>query len=749
MWVGPEGPGKMAGSSRDDSMAGLHQIEADIMLCERFLNMDARESQEASGAAGTGGGGRGGDSDRGPAASAGGPKPADGSKLSQQRRKEILDRLLAERSASKKGATASASQARPGPSGRREAGPAGGETREQLVQRLIAEKRMREARDEGGEAQQRAYGAAAPAAKHAAADPRSVRHAWAESSPDTDSLDNDPRMGLRSGKDVQKGVQYHTDTQSAAAQRRPRPASAPRQRMTSDGRVLGAQDSNDSSDTASNRGRTPRDGSSRPQSARSGSVPRERPGVTRPRSPNFSKAPNMHSKDRITRQMEAEMREQLTFKPQISQNPQREGEARYSGERVEYLAQSKKAVWEARERAKLQREEEEQKNMCSFKPKIAAKSRASPSKVPVEVRLLHTANNKQALRQRAKRHLEEQELISTCNGNTFRPKINEASRLLDRNSRPLHERVGQVQRDRQQKRHEAKLKLEQDADLTFKPAINDKSLRIAERVYSEMRVSGDLTERLLAQQHMSMDKRLSKLAAIEQERQQHERFQPQINRNSEKILEHSEKFAGKDFFDRQAETLERKMLLAHKSSLEEHSFKPEIGKAASMLAEELEGETTEDRLQRLAYRDKDHILSSRETIKEQYYSQFNFKPEINPISKELGQAHSIEELHKDSARKQRFEMLMRAKEQALDQECTFKPKVSKSYTRTTGYGDASFTSDNGLSQPSFNLVLPTLHALSLPPPPRPPSVPCACFDFLFAAVHRRQETAPRARGLGS
>ena len=69
---------------------------------------------------------------------------------------------------------------------------------------------------------------------------------------------------------------------------------------------------------------------------------------------------------------------------------------------------------------------------------------ASPSKVPVEVRLLNMAHNKQALRQRAKRHLEEQELIRTCNGNSFRPKINEASRLLDRSTVPLHERIGQV-----------------------------------------------------------------------------------------------------------------------------------------------------------------------------------------------------------------------------------------------------------------------------------------------------------------
>ena len=38
---------------------------------------------------------------------------------------------------------------------------------------------------------------------------------------------------------------------------------------------------------------------------------------------------------------------------------------------------------------------------------------------------------------------------------------------------------------------------------------------------------------------------MTKAAEIEQERAKDERFQPEINRNSEKILEHSDKFAGR------------------------------------------------------------------------------------------------------------------------------------------------------------------------------------------------------------
>lgn len=406
-------------AARDDSMAGLHQIEADIQLCERFLNMDARDSQEASKSAGSAGAS---------AAAAHGGGGGSSSNMSQQRRKEILDRLLAERSASKKasGGGDSANSFNKGPAKALSGGGWGGnwdsesqgsrtegggisksgtETREKLIQRLIAEKRERESRRQQGDS-------STDGDTHASELPtrrdRAVRQAWGNthqsvgrSSPDTDSLDSE---ALKSGK----GRQYHTDLQSAAAQRRPasgaRPASAPRQRMTAGGRLVGSQDSLDMESGYREVGTHGMH--SRPQSARDQrSLSKERASATtKPKSPNLSKAPNMHSKERITRQMEQEMREQLTFKPKISQYKYTDGEPKVLGERVEYLAKSKKAIWDARERAKIQREEEEQQRQCSFKPKLQTRTGSSPSKVPVEVRLLNTASNKQALRQRAKRY---------------------------------------------------------------------------------------------------------------------------------------------------------------------------------------------------------------------------------------------------------------------------------------------------------------------------------------------------------
>ncbi len=78
-------------------------------------------------------------------------------------------------------------------------------------------------------------------------------------------------------------------------------------------------------------------------------------------------------------------------------------------------------------------------------------------------------------------------------------------------------------------------------------------------------------------------------------------------------------------------------------------------------------------------------------IQEQYYAQFTFKPTINKISKQLGQSHSLEELYTDRGRKERIELLVRAANEAQEQECTFRPQ-------TRGHNLSRSTSD--LREPS-------------------------------------------------
>ena len=55
-------------------------------------------------------------------------------------------------------------------------------------------------------------------------------------------------------------------------------------------------------------------------------------------------------------------------------------------------------------------------------------------------------------------------------------------------------------------------------------------------------------------QEQSLAKRLNVAAEVEAERSEHEKFRPAINTNSDRILEQSDKFAGKDFYERQVRT---------------------------------------------------------------------------------------------------------------------------------------------------------------------------------------------------
>jgi hypothetical protein len=127
------------------------------------------------------------------------------------------------------------------------------------------------------------------------------------------------------------------------------------------------------------------------------------------------------------------------------------------------------------------------------------------------------------------------------------------------------------------------------------------------------------------------------------------------------------------------------------NSSEDCLFKPRIGANSEMLTQDRAQETLEERLERLAYRDRDQQVASRESVQEQYYSQFTFQPTINRISKQLGQSHSLEELYTDRKRKERLEQLVRAANEAQEQECTFRPQLR-------GHNFSKSTSD--LREPS-------------------------------------------------
>jgi hypothetical protein len=83
-------------------------------------------------------------------------------------------------------------------------------------------------------------------------------------------------------------------------------------------------------------------------------------------------------------------------------------------------------------------------------------------------------------RPRRERKLQEQaqQALAEC---TFTPRINDKSFELQA-YRPIHERLGEVLRQRHERMMRSKLRAEQeDVDASFRPRLNSRSLQMAER----------------------------------------------------------------------------------------------------------------------------------------------------------------------------------------------------------------------------------------------------------------------------
>lgn len=84
------------------------------------------------------------------------------------------------------------------------------------------------------------------------------------------------------------------------------------------------------------------------------------------------------------------------------------------------------------------------------------------------------------------------------------------------------------------------------------------------------------------------------------------------------------------------------------------TFVPHIGNASEILANSrqrrsLLSESTAERSTRLSQDDARRIRLQREAARDAYYAQFNYRPEINPISRSLGQASSIDVLSRSKS----------------------------------------------------------------------------------------------------
>ncbi|KAA0157251.1 hypothetical protein FNF27_04976 [Cafeteria roenbergensis] len=248
--------------------------------------------------------------------------------------------------------------------------------------------------------------------------------------------------------------------------------------------------------------------------------------------------------------------------------------------------------------------------------------------------------------------------------------------------RPLHERAYDMQRAKEEAMLRRRLEaMTSDDQLTFQPRI----LKRSEALVRRRRVgappdSADVSSRLFQEGGARQDR-------LRERRREHAEaeaasltFEPQVNATSAQLVAASERMQG-GFLERQREFVrekERRLELARDAEAEACTFKPATRGAGALLAmtrPELAGESERDRADRLATGDAERARKLKAAISDEYYSQFSFKPAINPLSRQLGRARSVEEHARDEERKLG---LQQAKDEAEREEmrrCTFQPSL--------------------------------------------------------------------------
>jgi hypothetical protein len=206
----------------------------------------------------------------------------------------------------------------------------------------------------------------------------------------------------------------------------------------------------------------------------------------------------------------------------------------------------------------------------------------------------------------------------------------------------------------------------------YKPKINSKSKEIVNRHTNRSFNGDDIHERLYRQ-------------GIKNLKKENYEYEPDLQECTftPNLVYSSIQGGGNidDFLERQKiydeikrERLEKKLSKSIDDNT--YTFKPEINLTSDIIIKadtNRANENTDERVNRLYKQNYDKIKTRKEQLESFYYSQYDFKPKINHISKIVGKEHSIEELATRNASKAKIK---RVAEDDIE-ECTFKPILNQ------------------------------------------------------------------------
>eukprot|EP00775_Hariotina_reticulata_P002305 gene2305-2613_t len=345
---------------------------------------------------------------------------------------------------------------------------------------------------------------------------------------------------------------------------------------------------------------------------------------------------------------------------------------------------------------------------CSFAPRTGRgpqNRQLGHQGLPAAERLYMAHAERQA---KLERKVAEQQAgqIQDC---TFRPHVNSASiarHLGQYEYVPLHQRIGDVVRSKNEKlaQLQQQLELEQRDDVTFTPRINRNSATMAMRRSQLLLRQGDhVGGSGSGDQHPHKEstsvitRARSKTPGLRRTRseadmlahqQQDCSFSPKINSSSRALLQASSDIPAdflrrQQYFDRLAR--EKRHLLQLAVEDQQCSFTPAThsnptGSTGSCSSGEL---SYLDRIERLAYQDKRNAEATRAALAQQMHSnECTFTPDINPRSKRMSKGTSLQELYENTKGRTRRAAVALAVQAQHEQECTFNPNLQKTSPHT-------------------------------------------------------------------
>ncbi|CAG9333463.1 unnamed protein product [Blepharisma stoltei] len=430
-------------------------------------------------------------------------------------------------------------------------------------------------------------------------------------------------------------------------------------------------------------------------------------------NPRPSSAPPRKNQEKPKPSAQPTYNQECTFKPKINPLPQTK-ELNYNkpksqdfDSRIDELSKPKSETIKKREKERLAKEKEAEKS-CPFKPQISPYPMKRQDE-PVEERLIKLGEERAKSREKLLREKEMNEMIT----HSFTPKISSESEKIAKKKPPIYKRIFEIQKEKNNEMEKLRLENEKGSEMAFQPRINPKSERIAEykkrleeqgevlrktRSIDEYRkeesekytfspkisarTNGKGFEEFLERQEEFKLKIKEKTQQNITKWQSDEyTFAPTINPSSRQMAQNIDKSyddkldrIGKDEHERR----ENKKAMIQQEYYSKFTYEPEINQLSKALGRAVS-------LEELAYDEegkiKKRLLAGALTAEKE--QACTFKPEINKNkytgirSKYTDPENVLDNIHEELNKKnEKIEAHRSIKDSEELKDCTFKPQIN-------------------------------------------------------------------------